>query len=552
MLDFTLSVVAAVALANLGRVQAQNGSGSVTDPVESTPASVSPTTPVESHTPIATTTTLPIVTTTTETPIITTTTTTAATLPSSSVTPTPSPTTTSVYVPPATTHSQLPPPITGPGRSTTIETSSVPTSTSTVGPATGGTSSSTSSNVPAIVGSIAGVAALIIIVATSVICYRRSRRNNRELTFDALQGMSGPGSASGKRQSFNYLTHADSPTVSGRAAVGLNSVTSGGYDDGYDYEMQSNSGYPVQNHNYNPNNYDGYAGGSPHPGYHPSPTIFQEDLLQHQASVAASSLPVAASFAAAGRGRTGFDQNLPEVMYNGVEDHAAATGYYNDADIYHQQGWSGQPADGHVGSQGLWVANPEALRRREEEAEYYNHINTIYGETPHNDNELLTTVPVPPTQFASAHSLESTTLASNGGEVSPTRNKFRSSGNPQTLPEDSPILKSSTLRGGGEVFAQESAARSVSPRIAVQEVAATSSNSSPRLGHTREMKSFEISRQAPSRPSGEHVQSYAADYVRERPSVDVGFSTTPADPDSPESPLNPNKSLRTLRREDWS
>lgn len=388
-------------------------------------------------------------------------------------------------------------------------------------------------------------------MATSVICYRRRRRNNRELTFDDLQGMSGPGMASGKRQSFNFLTHGDSPTVSGRAAVGLNSVTSGGYDDGYDYELQSNAGYPVQNHNYSTNSYDGYAGGSTHPGYHPSPTIFQEDLLQHQA---ASSLPVAAAFSSAGRNRTGFDQNLPEVMYNnGMEDHAAATGYYNDADIYQQQqGWNGQPADGYVGPQGLWVANPEALRRQEEEAEYYNHIDTVYGGEAPSDVGLLNSEPVHhPGQFASAHSLESTTLVSNGGEASPMGNRFRSSGNPQTLPEDSPILKSSTLRGGGEVFAQESNTRPTSPRVLAQEIAATSSSSSPRVGNTRELRSFEIQRQAPSRPSGEHMQSYAADYVRERPSVDVGHSASPNDATSPVSPLNPNKSLRTLRREDW-
>ncbi|KAG0042735.1 hypothetical protein BGZ83_000129 [Gryganskiella cystojenkinii] len=487
MFEFTLSLIAAVALANLGSVQAQT-----------TPPIISPTTAP---------TTAPVITT--------------------------PPTHSTSFV----VHSS--------------SSFSISTSTASVGPSPGGSSSSTSpsSPVPAIVGSIAGVAAFIIIVATSVICYRRRRRNNRELTFDALQGMSGPAITSGKtRQSMNYLANSNSP------AIGLNSVTSGGYDDGYDYEMQSNAGYPVQHHNYNNSGFEGYSSGSPHPGYHPSPTIFQEDHLQHQA--AASGLPVAAAFAtnnrSMGRSRTGFDQNLPEVMYNGVEDHAAATGYYNDDDIYNQAhgGWNGeggQYGGGYVGPQGLWVANPEALRRQEEESAYYNDQHHGYTEDGSESN-LITSSVMTPAQFPSAHSLESTTLVPQVGEVSPTRSKFRSSGNPQAIPEDSPILKSTTLRGGGDVFAQESA-RPSSPRVAAREAA--SGSSSPRLTNTREMRSFEISRQSPSsRSSGEHAQSYATDYVR--PSIDVTRSASPTTAGGPASPLNPNKSLRTLRREDWS
>ncbi|KAF9339071.1 hypothetical protein BGZ91_007112 [Linnemannia elongata] len=291
-----------------------------------------------------------------------------------------------------------------------------PTTSNGSNNANGGSSSTSSStNVPAIVGGIVGVLALAVIVATSVICYKRRKRNNRELTFDTLEGMSGPALSSHKRASHNYLT-SSSPVITSGNNVGRNSIPSahGGYDDNYDYEMQSNIGYPtpLQPHNnayhqsaYNNNAvYDGY--GSPHQGYRPSPTIFQEDAPYATAS-------------SMGRSRAGFDQNLPEVMYNrGDIDHDLTSGFYQEDDVYNTGAWTQDqqhPHGGYVAEQGQW--DVDAMLHQYD-----------------NEPEL----PLPPTHqnALSTPSLDSTLIGSPG------RSKHHSATvhNPQAILE-SPILQ---------------------------------------------------------------------------------------------------------------
>jgi hypothetical protein len=374
---------------------------------------------------------------------------------------------------------------------------------------------------------VVGVLALVVIVATSVICYKRRKRNNRELTFDTLEGMSGPALSSRRRASLNYLT-SSSPVITSGNNVGLNSVPSahGGYDDNYDYEMQSNVGYPTPlqpQHNsayHQQGVYDGY--GSPHQGYRPSPTIFQEDAPYATAS-------------SMGRGRTGFDQNLPEVMYNrGEIDHDPTTGYYHhEDDIYDQAAWTQDqlhPHGGYVAEQGHWDA--EAMLHQYD-----------------NEPEL----PLPPTHqnAMSTPSLDSTLIGSPGRP----KNQNVTAHNPQAILE-SPILKSTTLRSG-DLFGQEAPLGS-SPRITTQqathdlEAVGGVRPSSPRvISASREMRSIESATQASptfghARPSTEAVNSYATDYDQSRPSTDRSGGAGSA------SNLEANKSLRTLRREDWS
>ncbi|KAF9144594.1 hypothetical protein BGX30_012262 [Mortierella sp. GBA39] len=431
------------------------------------------------------------------------------------------------------------PPVTRP--TTNHNTSSIapsailPTTSTGSNNANGGSSSSTSStNVPAIVGSVVGILALAVIVATSVICYKRRKRNNRELTFDTLEGMGGPALSSRKRASLNYLT-SSSPVITSGNNVGLNSVPSahGGYDDNYDYEMQSNVGYPtpLQPHNnsayhaYNSNAaYDGY--GSPQQGYRPNPTIFQEEAPYATAS-------------SMGRGRTGFDQNLPEVMYNrGDIDHDPTAGFYQEEDIYNTAAWSQDqqhPHGGYIAEQGQW--DVDAMLHQ-------------------YDNEME--MPLPPThqQVLSTPSLDSTLIGSPG------RPKHQSATvhNPQAILE-SPVLQSATLRSG-DLFGQEAAGTGASlgsPRLstkqATQELEAvggrqtTSNSSSPRIiNASREMRSIELASQSPTfgGPSTEVINSYATDYDQSRPSIDraAGGAGSPN--------LNANKSLRSFRREDWS
>ncbi|KAG9062672.1 hypothetical protein KI688_004976 [Linnemannia hyalina] len=539
-----LSIVLALALA----VQAQEAQEPAATPADTTPAPPS-TTPIDHTTTVEPPTTVPPTTTATPSPITTTTkppiiTTTTTALPVTKTTTTPPPVTTTT--PPAsitTTSKDVVPPVTRPTTNhiTSISSSAIlPTTSAGSNNANGGSSSSTSStNVPAIVGGVVGVLALAVIVATSVICYKRRKRNNRELTFDTLEGMSGPALSSRKRASLNYLTSSSPVITSGN--VGLNSVPSahGGYDDNYDYEMQSNVGYPtpLQPHNnsayhqsaYNSNAaYDGY--GSPHQGYRPNPTIFQEEAPYATAS-------------SMGRDRTGFDQNLPEVMYNrGEIDHDPTAGFYQEEDIYNTAAWSQDqqhPHGGYIAEQGQWDVDA-MLHQYDHEIE----------------------MPLPPThqQVLSTPSLDSTLIGSPG------RPKHQSATvhNPQAIVE-SPILQSATLRSG-DIFGQEAAGAGASlgsPRIstkqATQELEAVgggagrqsaSNSSSPRIiNASREMRSIELASQSPTfgGPSTEAINSYATDYDQSRPSIDrtAGGAGSPSN-------LNANKSLRSFRREDWS
>ncbi|KAI1308750.1 hypothetical protein EDD11_004159 [Mortierella claussenii] len=525
LLSSCLSILFAAALVQVP-VLAQSLTAAPTTNEKPTPGSTTTEAPSTTTTATATTviatpspsTTISPTAVTTTTAAITTTTTAAATTTTVTVSTTTTTISTTTVVSSATTVPTTPPSTVAPttrtfnpitSQSFTISQSSTQSALPSSGAGASGTSSSSSTNVPAIVGSIVGIAALAIIIATSVICYRRRRHNARELTFDNLQDLTGPSLAS-KRASHNYLT-SGSPAMSG-GAIGLNSVTSGGYDDGYDYEMHSNAGYPVHHQQaYSNGVYDNYTDASPHQAYHPSPAIFQED---HH-------LPMAGQYATASsmsRSRAGFDQNLPEVMYNGaLSEDATATGYYNDLDIYNNGAWN-QDAQ----QAGLWVANPEDQYILHDTSTDQHIPGSGTVTHPEQDRDAV---------LQSALSLD-TTLAG-----SPPLKALTNSNNPQGLP-DSPILHSSTLRGG-DVFGQDAdlrtvSSRAMSPRIAAREAG---SSSSPRLASNRDMQSFELTRQ-----SLEGIQSYANEYVGRSSGEGRG---SPAN-------LNPNKSLRTLRREDWS
>ncbi|KAG0255427.1 hypothetical protein BG011_005118 [Mortierella polycephala] len=439
------------------------------------------------------------------------------------ITPTPSTTVTTTDVVPTTTTAPTTtiPTTTRSWNPTSNHSTITHTTTAAPLPTKGdnGSSSSSSTNVPVIVGTVVGIIALAVIVATSIICYRRRRRNNRDLTFDALTGMSGPSQSS--------------KTRAGSGAIGLNSMTSGGYDEAYDYEMQSNSGYPAEPnaaYGYNNGGYDGYATSSPHQGYLASPTIFQED---HYA-------PMVAPFATAssmGRTRDGFDQNLPEVMYNGgMEDPTAAAvtaGYYNESDMYDQSGWhqDTRQAEGYIGPQGLRVANPGN--------QYHHHQNAAHAEVDYQG--YASADPIPTSQYQERTMPVAMTLdTSRAG--SPSKSSDHHSSNAHTLP-DSPIIQSSALRGG-DLFGQDSETNVGSPNSAAMEMG---SSSSPKVANARDPRSIEHSRLSPtSRPSVEGGSSYANDYMSHS-SVD-GRDSRPTSP----SNLNPNKTLRTLRPDDWS
>ncbi|KAF9135304.1 hypothetical protein BGW39_003729 [Mortierella sp. 14UC] len=536
-----LSIVLAMALVP---VQAQPGQPQNPDPAVTT-TDTTPTVPATTTAVPPTTTTEPPVTTTTAPPVTTTTTqppaTTTTVPPVTTTTPPPVTTTTTTTNPPPVTTTTTkgginpPPPVT-----TNHNTGTTPSiqPTNNNGSTSGGSGSSTSSssNVPAIVGSVVGVLALAVIVATSVICYKRRKRANHELSFDTLEGLNGgPALSSRKRASHNYLTSGSPVITSGN--VGLNSVPSaGGYDDSYDYEMQSNVGYPTSQHQHlggayhqqgygNNGGYDGYGS----QGYRPSPTIFQEDAPYATAS-------------SMGRGRTGFDQNLPEVMYNrGDIDHDPTNGFYQDDDIYAQEGWT-QDHVAHMGytsqQQQHWDSNAMLSQ--------YDH-----------ETEL----PLPPAHqnATSTPSLDSTLIGSPGRpkhQTAATTNAAHHPSNPQAILE-SPILQSATLRSG-DLFSQEA----TSPRIATQQLqllqldeeGRQSATTSPRMVNaSREMRSMESARHSPTfgRPSTDVINSYAIDYQQSRPSTDLASAGGAGSPVLPSSNLNPNKSLRTLRREDW-
>ncbi|KAF9377697.1 hypothetical protein CPB97_009999 [Podila verticillata] len=488
--------------------------------------------PTSSAAPPATTTTAAITTTTTaET---TTATTIVTTLPPITTSATATTATTATTIPPITTTTTVPVittstattqrtnPVTVPHSFSTTTTTTLysATSTTTLRPSPGSSSSSPDSNIPVIVGSIAGVAALAVILITSISCYRRRRRRaTRELTFDAL----GLSSTTGKRNTLPFTSNKPA------GAIGLNSVTSGGYDDddGYGYDMQSHGGgYPSPRHNqgYGGNNniinsnqfntgYDAYG-----QGVHP--TIFNEDQHHHGgAYTTASSMS---------RSRMGFDQNLPEVMYrNGEEDQvaAAATGYYDDTgyDVAwneqidpHGQGY-GQ--GGYVN--GLWVANPEGQYYQDQ---YQQHPQQQQHHQEFYDEPLDPLTPPAPSR----------PVITSTQSKSENRNSFGN--NPQA------ILPATSAVGGGsgdegvqlrshDLFVETSQAAASSGRKS-QSPPQSPQTATARL---REMRSMELVRQSP-RPSGEAGRTYADDVQS---------------PTSPGANLNGQKSLRSHRRENW-
>ncbi|KAG0280052.1 hypothetical protein BGZ95_011431 [Linnemannia exigua] len=559
-----LSIVLAMALvpaavqAQPQEPQAPAAGDPVVPPTDTTPTTptttippVDPTTSTTTVPPVTTTTTVPpVITTTTVPPVITTT-----TVPPVTTTTTPPPvTTTTTTTPPLVTTTTTttrggvnpPPPVTSNGNGNPTIPSIQPTNSNGSTSGSNGSSTTSSSNVPAIVGGIVGALALAVIVATSVICYKRRKRANRELTFDTLEGLNGgPALSSRNRASHNYLNSGSPVITSGN--VGLNSVPSaGGYDDGYDYEMQSNVGYPTSQHQHLSGNYhqqgygnnagyDGYGSHSPHQGYRPSPTIFQEDAPYATAS-------------SMGRGRTGFDQNLPEVMYNRGEIDADPTnGYYQDDDLYNEAAWIQEQA--HAGY---------ATGGQQQQQQHWDAQAML----SQYDHEIE--LPLPPThQHAmSTPSLDSTLIGSPGRPKHQTAatTAAHHASNPQAILE-SPILQSATLRSG-DLFSQEA----TSPRIATQQLQQLqhdgderqSPKTSPRIiNASREMRSIELATHSPTfgRPSTDAINSYANEY-QSRPSTDMAAAVAAAGGDagsplSPSSNLNPNKSLRTLRREDW-
>ncbi|KAF9963014.1 hypothetical protein BGZ70_007723 [Mortierella alpina] len=479
--------------------------------------------PVETTTSPAITTTATTTTTTTTTTVVPTVdpTTSSAPAPSSAITlPSSAPSVAPTYVPP-------PPP---------SSSASLTRTSSSIAPTISGTPpTSTPSNVPVIVGSVVGVVAVVIIVATTVICLRRRKRNNRDLTFDTLEGISTSGNAAHPRNSQRYTANALPLPPTGRA-----SNVNGGYDDGYnEYDMQSElgpAGYgaqaaPHQGYGEQHLGYDAY--GTPLQGYQ-NPSIFQEDSLAYST----------------GRQRAGYDQTLPEIVYrngNDINDPAGgATGYYED-DMYNQQaGWNQNMMGGYIGPKGLWVANPTSDSQYQQQQQQQPPLDAdieLVQQQQHLPQEPMSYERNSMNQY---ENMSETVVGSAGSPQS----KFLGH-NPQALPE-SPRLQQ--LRGG-DLFGQDgeaAAAASPSPRAAHAQPGSprnpesVTTSTSPRLASREDMKSFESIRHSPPRPSTEGLQSYANDLTPPRPSTGERPSM-----DSNPSNLNSNKSLRTLRREDW-
>ncbi|KAF9540110.1 hypothetical protein EC957_004624 [Mortierella hygrophila] len=473
----------------------------------------------------------------------TTTTTTITTIsPTISITPSPTLPSSSTSATPSPSPSPPPPPATSAAPSSTINTNtSTSTSTSSVivVPTSPSSSSTSSSNLPVIVGSVAGAAALIIIIATAIICLRRKKRNNRDLTFDVLEGMNaggaGAATSSRARQSQQHYRANALPTP----ALPPNNINT--YeDDGYDYDNQVGAQGYGGHQGYDDTGYDAY--GNPHHAYQ-NPSIFQEDSMAYSTANAISA-----------RNRQGYDQNLPEIVYRNGNDlihpSGGATGYYED-DLYSQQiagannGWDHQnaAAGGYIGPKGLWIANPTNEKQYQQQQQPYQDEMELQ---PPLSSSGMTYEKNSITQYDSDTAVDSSSPPS----------KFRGH-NPQALPE-SPRLQQ--LRGG-DLFGQDGGSPSTptSPRPADANVTAAAeptraaspplTSGSPRLMSRAEMRSFEMTRHSPGRSSSEGAQSYADDLpspgrpsVSDRPSMEGGGGSN----------LNPNKSLRTLRREDWS
>ncbi|KAF9128371.1 hypothetical protein BGW39_005124 [Mortierella sp. 14UC] len=497
-----------------------------------------PTVPTTTIVPPTSTATVPDTTTTVPTTSTTTTTTTTTTSSPVTISTTPS-------VSPTTTATPLPP--LPPGTQTTPSATTTTTTSQSVNPSVvpkpPPTSNSSSSNLPVIVGSVAGAAALIIIIATTIICLRRKRRNNRDLTFDVLQGMS-TGSGAGAGAAGAATSSRARPSQQHYRANALPPSSVGAYDDGYDYDSQVGGaggqggmyGHHIQS--YDDTGYDAY--GNPHHAYQ-NPSIFQEDSMAYSNN------------GRNGAAVAGYEQNLPEIVYRNGNDlihpSGGATGYYED-DLYSQQlagannGWDNQnaaAAGGYIGPKGLWIANPTNEKQYHQQQQQYQ-----------DDMELQ-----PPLSSTMTYEKNSITQYDSDTAVdsSSPPSKFRGH-NPQALPE-SPRLQQ--LRGG-DLFGQDGGSpttptspRSANANASVDNVTRAASpppaSSSPRLLSRSEMRSFEMARHSPGRSSNDGVQSYANDLpssgrpsVSDRPSMEGGNGG---------SNLNPNKSLRTLRREDW-
>ncbi|KAG0006826.1 monothiol glutaredoxin grx5 [Modicella reniformis] len=129
--------------------------------------------------------------------------------------------------------------------------------------------------------------------------------------------------------------------------VELNSGISRRYNDGYDYEMQPNADYQVQQ-SHGHGGYDSYGNLLPHQGHQPNSAVFQEDRHHH--------FPMVPSFAAASSvnmSRPGFGQSAPQVLYNGgsVLRNMESAGYYNEHNMFTNGDWNQR--------NGLWAVNPD-------------------------------------------------------------------------------------------------------------------------------------------------------------------------------------------------
>ncbi|KAF9190762.1 hypothetical protein BGZ49_003665 [Haplosporangium sp. Z 27] len=122
-----------------------------------------------------------------------------------------------------------------------------------------------------------------------------------------------------------YLTNI-TPTTSG-----------GGYDDGYDYEMHSNSDYPRLQE---------YSGGRLEPtGPYMTATSMSRNHL-------------------------GFDQNLPRSVYNRPGgDNPTSAGYYSDLDVYSNGIWD---QSSHQNQR--WTPTPENMYYSDVDQQHNSYI----------------------------------------------------------------------------------------------------------------------------------------------------------------------------------
>jgi len=230
-------------------------------------------------------------------------------------------------------------------------------------------------------------------------------------------------------------------------------------------------------------------------------------------------------------GREGFDQNLPELMYNGAGGVDQGGEYYNEPDLYdpnwqHDGQQDGQHPGGYVGAAGLWVANPEDQYQQQEahsDVDYQAYAPATAAAAAASATAALSAMKAREGPTSTPLSLDTTVVESDRSVPS----KHHSYGNPQALP-DSPILQSGTLRGG-DLFGPDGDAM-IAPVLRDP-----NTSGSPKTLNSRELKSIDLSLPDPAaKPSGEGANSYAADYGS-RPSTDGKGAT-----------------LRSLRPAEWS